>query len=516
MKFYNFLLLLFTLSIYSQPNVIIILTDDLGWGDVSYHGGFIPTPNIDKFVSNGVELNRFYANPTCSPTRASLLTGLHVFNHGVIRPFMNPSAEQTGLPEHLKIMPEYFKDAGYQTALSGKWHLGMHKEEYLPTNRGFDSSYGHMLGGIGYYDHVHTNRMDWHRDGVSLSEDGYSTELIADEAINIIENKDDDRPLFLYVAFNAPHTPIEAPEEDINNFLYIEDELDRNYAANISKLDIEIGRIINSISDLGMLEETIIIFLSDNGPVFDINPIVKTIAPGLTKSKGSTAGLRGSKTSALDGGIRVPAAIWWKGVLEKSKTDQFIFIQDLLPTLLTATGISYKEEFLIDGVDRWTNLLTNKISAPVNAFVGNKIIFDERALFNNDWKLYYKKPVMFDVEGTFKLFNIVNDPYEKEDLSTTELNIFNEMKDTLMNIEELNSIGIIDPVHAYLHGDTEGGGVIGSPWLDRDYELNQPVSKTAGFFIMMWVLIQSFKYQLIGLLLFFVICRFAYKRYKVR
>ena len=249
MKFYNYLLLFFTLTIYSQPNVIIILTDDLGWGDVSYHNGFIPTPNIDSFVSNGIELNRFYANPTCSPTRASLLTGLHIFNHGVIRPFMNPSAEQTGLPEHLKIMPEYFKEAGYQTALSGKWHLGMHKEEYLPTNRGFDSSYGHMLGGIGYYDHVHTNRMDWHRDGVSLSEDGYSTELIADEAINIIKNKDDDRPLFLYVAFNAPHTPIEAPEEDVANFLYIEDELDRNYAANISKLDIEIGRIINSIKE---------------------------------------------------------------------------------------------------------------------------------------------------------------------------------------------------------------------------------------------------------------------------
>jgi arylsulfatase A-like enzyme len=358
--------------------------------------------------------------------------------------------------------------------------------------------------------------MDWHRDGVSLREDGYSTELIADEAINIIKNKDDDRPLFLYVAFNAPHTPIEAPEEDVANFLYIEDELDRNYAANISKLDIEIGRIINSIKDLGILEETIIIFLSDNGPVFDINPIVRTIAPGLTKSKGSTAGLRGSKTSALDGGIRVPAAIWWKGVLEKSKSDQFIFIQDLLPTLLTATGVGYDEDLLIDGIDRWSNLVTNKITPPDNAFVGNKIIFDERALFNNDWKLYYKKPVMFDVEGSFKLFNIVNDPYEKEDLSTTEINIFNEMKDTLMNIEELNSIGTIDPVHAYLHGDTEGGNVIGSPWLDRDYELNQPVSKTAGFFIMIWVLIQSFKYQLIGLILFFATCRFAYKRYNTR
>ena len=123
---------------------------------------------------------------------------------------------------------------------------------------------------------------------------------------------------------------------------------------------------------------------------------------------------------------------------------------------------------------------------------------------------------MFDVEGSFKLFNIINDPFETEDLSTTEVNVFNEMKNTLMNMEELNSIGIIDPVHAYLHGYTEGGGVIGSPWLDRDYDLNQPVSKTAGFFIMIWVLVQSFKYQLIGLILIFVSCRFAYKRYKLR
>ena len=211
-RIYILLTIFLSVSIYSKPNVIIILTDDLGWGDVSYHGGHIPTPNIDALAKNGVELNRFYASPVCSPTRASLLTGLHIFNHGIIRPLANPTAEQYGLPVDLKIMPQFFKEAGYQTALSGKWHLGMHLEEYWPTNRGFDQSYGHMLGGIGYFDHVHTSRLDWHRNEEPLYEDGYSTELIANEAVRIIKTKDPKRPLFLYVAFNAPHTPIQAPD----------------------------------------------------------------------------------------------------------------------------------------------------------------------------------------------------------------------------------------------------------------------------------------------------------------
>ena len=199
---YFLVLMLFSLNLLAvdKPNVVIILTDDLGWGDVSYHGGYIPTPNIDQLAEDGMELNRFYSNPVCSPTRASLLTGLHIFNHGVVRPFMNPAAEQTGMPPELKIMPQYFNEAGYQTALSGKWHLGTAKEEFWPTNRGFETSYGHMTGGIGYFDHTAAGRLDWHRNESTLREEGYSTELIANEAINIIKNKEQNRPLFLYVA----------------------------------------------------------------------------------------------------------------------------------------------------------------------------------------------------------------------------------------------------------------------------------------------------------------------------
>ena len=508
-----FILFSLNLTALDNPNVVIILTDDLGWGDVSYHGSHIPTPNIDKLAKDGMELNRFYSNPVCSPTRASLLTGLHIFNHGVVRPFMNPAAEQTGMPPELKIMPQYFKEAGYQTALSGKWHLGTAKEEFWPTNRGFETSYGHMTGGIGYFDHTAAGRLDWHRNESSLREEGYSTELIANEAINIINNKDQNRPLFLYVAFNAPHTPIEAPLQSIEKFSYLEDERDRVYAANVNALDNEIGKIIKAIEDKGLLEETIILFFSDNGPVFDINPIVKVIAPNLINAKGSTAGLSGSKTSALEGGIRVPAVMWWKGIIEKEKSDQFFFIQDVLPTLLAAANIktSYKDKF--DGKDKWSNLLTGQIVPPRNAFIGARVISDERALFNDVWKLYSAKPVLAPVSPSYKLFNIIEDPFEQNDLSRERPEIFNAMKKTITSYIERDVVGDMNPAHAYLHGDDRQGGVeLGSPWMDGDYELKSPPSAISSFFIFLWILIQAFKYQLASSVLFIFLIFYAFRK----
>jgi len=489
------LISLIAAPIYSQPNVVIILTDDLGWGDVSYHGGHIPTPNMDRLASKGLELNRFYANPVCSPTRASLLTGLHIFNHGVVRPFQNPTAEQFGLSPDLKIMPQYFREAGYQTALSGKWHLGMHDEAFWPTNRGFDTSYGHMLGGIGYFDHVAAKRMDWHRNEEPLIEEGYSTTLIADEAVRIIENKDIDRPLFLYVAFNAPHTPIQAPALNIESFSHIEDPLIRAYAANVNALDTEIGKIIQSIEDQGLLEETIIVFF------------------GLTKSKGNTAGLKGSKTSALEGGVRVPASIWWQGVIENSATDQFMFVQDLLPTLLTAAGIKVDKSVDFDGSDKWKNLMNNEITPPDNDLIGAQIVFDEQALYKDEWKLHYRKPSMFPgSNGTYSLFNIIDDPFESNDLSKIELKVFDDMTAYMKNIDKSKSMPLINPAHTYFYGDSEGGEVIGQPWLDRDYEISEYPSPVASFFIMLWVIILSFKYYLLAFLLAMSLTIYAIKK----
>ena len=370
-----------------------------------------------------------------------------------------------------------------------------------------------MTGGIGYFDHTAAGRLDWHRNESTLREEGYSTELIANEAINIIKNKDQNRPLFLYVAFNAPHTPIEAPLKNIEKFSYLEDEKDRVYAANVNALDNEIGRIIKAIKTEGLLEETIILFFSDNGPVFDINPIVKVIAPNLINAKGSTAGLSGSKTSAKEGGIRVPAVMWWKGVIENKKSEQFFFVQDLLPTLLTAANIKTSDTDKFDGEDKWSNLLTGQIAPPKNAFIGSRLISDERALFNGQWKLYSARPVLVPVSASYQLFNIIKDPFEKNDLSEKEPEIFNAMKKTINSYIEKDVVGDMNPAHAYLHGDDRQGGIeLGSPWMDGDYELNNPPSSVASFFIFLWILIQAFKYQLVASLLFIIAIFYSFKK----
>ena len=356
-------------------------------------------------------------------------------------------------------------------------------------------------------------RLDWHRNESTLREEGYSTVLIANEAINLIKNKDQSRPLFLYVAFNAPHTPIEAPLQNIEKFSHVEDENDRVYAANVNALDNEIGRIIKAIEDEGLLEETIILFFSDNGPLFNINPIFKVVAPDLVNAKGSTAGLSGSKGSALEGGIRVPAVIWWKGIIENEKSDQFFFVQDVLPTLLTAANIKTSEVDKFDGEDKWSNLLSKKIVPPKNAFVGARIMFDERALFNDQWNLYSAKSVLFPVPASYQLFNIIEDPFEKNDLAEEEPEIFNAMKKTITSYIERDVVGNLNPAHGYLHGDNEQGGVeIGSPWLDGGYELNNPPSLVSSIFIFLWILIQAFKYQLAAAFLFIVLIIYAFKK----
>ena len=283
----------------------------------------------------------------------------------------------------------------------------------------------------------------------------------------------------------------------------------------MNALDTEIGKIIQSIEDQGLLEETIIVFFSDNGPVVDINPIVATLAPGLTKSKGNTAGLKGSKTSALEGGVRVPASIWWQGVIEDSATDQFMFVQDLLPTLLTAAGIEIDKSVSFDGSDKWENLVNDEITPPDNDFVGSQIVFDERALYKDEWKLHFRKPAMFPgSNGTYSLFNIIDDPFETKDLSMIELKVFENMTRYMQSIDESKSMPLINPAHTYFYGDSEGGEVIGRPWLDRDYEISEYPSPVASFFIMLWVIILSFKYYLLALLLAISLAIYAVKKFR--
>ena len=449
-------------------------------------------------------MNRFYAAPTCSPTRAALMTGINSLENGVIRPFDNPTADRYGLPLRYKIMPEYFKEIGYKTALSGKWHLGMFADEYLPSNRGFDSTYGHLGGGIGYFDHALSGRLDWHRNGEVLYEDGYSTTLIANEAIRIINNLDQSTPLFLYIAFNAPHTPIEAKKKFIDKLSYIQDEKERVYAANIMMLDLEIGNIISAIESKGILEETIIMFFSDNGPVYNVDPIAATIASDVVDSKGNTMGLRGSKGTAYEGGIRVPATIFFKGILEKSISNQFIFVDDILPTLLKAVNIKANAKNFT-GIDRWTDLLTNNVIPPNNSITGNVIVNDERALFNDKWKLYYRHFIYDeDSKKVFELYDILNDPYEKYDLSLKHPEILESMKKTFYEKPINFETPFFNPVHSYLHGD-KYIGINNSPWLERNYEEKNPPHPIIQNIIFVWIVFVTFKEFIIPIFLIGII-----------
>ena len=202
---------------------------------------------------------------------------------------------------------------------------------------------------------------------------------------------------------------------------------------------------------------------------FDIDPIAATIAPDILDSKGNTLGLKGSKGSAYEGGIRVPGIIYYKGVLEKSISNQFLFSDDILPTLLTA--VSYdKDRNYYTGVDRWESLKSNNIEDPINVITGNVIVNDERALFNNQWKLYYSHFIHDNnSEKIFELYDIQNDPYEKNNLSSEHPEIFESMKNTLINMPIVIETPYINPVQSYLYGDRYIG-INDSPWLERNYK----------------------------------------------
>ena len=234
----RFFVILFCLSISVQaerPHFIIMLADDLGWGDVSYHGSVFNTPNIDSIAERGVQLDQFYVQPVCSPTRAAFMTGRYPMRYGMQCGVVRPWASH-GLPLDEQTLAMGLRRAGYTTAVVGKWHLGHHNAAYFPTNRGFDHFYGHYNGAIDYFKHHRDGGHDWHRDDVPHYEEGYSTDLMGQEAARIIENQDPNKPLFLYVPFNAVHSPFHYKEEDTERNAHIEDSRRRIFAAMTSSV----------------------------------------------------------------------------------------------------------------------------------------------------------------------------------------------------------------------------------------------------------------------------------------
>ncbi|XP_058832247.1 arylsulfatase B-like [Topomyia yanbarensis] len=393
------LVLLFAIVAYGakpkespQPNIVIIVTDDLGWNDVSFHGSSqIPTPNIDALAYNGIILNRHYTPPLCTPSRASLMTGMHPINIGMQHHVIE-SDQPWGLGLEQKLMPEYFRAAGYRTRLVGKWHLGFFRKAYTPTMRGFDSHFGYIGPYIDYWDHslqmsnTSTRGLDMRRDlEVDFSVNGsYATDLFNNEAVRIIREHDRSSPLFLVLTHLAPHTaneddPMQAHKEDVERFAYIKDEKRRVLAAMISKVDDGVGDIVQALKQRNMLDNTIILFYSDNGA-----PSV-----GVHSNSGSNYPLRGQKYSPWEGAVRTAATIWSPLLLgrEGRVSNQWIHVSDWLPTLARAAGIEdVPVGSPIDGHDQW-DVLRNPNLTSRNAVMNNiDRIYHYSSYIKNGWK----------------------------------------------------------------------------------------------------------------------------------
>ena len=447
-------LILTPLSLFGNPNVVILLADDLGWNDVGYHDSSIHTPNIDNIAKEGVELNRFYVDPTCSPSRASLMTGLFATTHGVNVPIQGHT--ENGLPLEYKILPQYLKEAGYTTHLVGKWHLGHHTQAYLPNQRGFDSFYGFLGGAIGYYDHLYAGGIDWQRDGVTVEEEGYSTELLAREAERVIEQNSSQQPYFLLVSFNAPHTPIEGPGGK-----KLEHEGRKTYLEMVDSLDRAIGQVIDALAKQGDLSNTLVLFSSDNGGQEPVPFWKEWLIPPTADGFANNGLLRGDKGTVHEGGVRVPAAIWWPNRLESEKDlDQPLHIADLLPTLGQVIGFTLPQ---LDGESQW-EALTSLKKKPRQPFIVANI--GSEAMIDWPWKLARKVSLPFvpKVLATDKyyLYNLAHDPGETNDLAATHPKVFERMTTNLQRRPRRSVIKL----NFSQGGRIFGGELTREPWAE--------------------------------------------------
>ncbi|KAH8379102.1 hypothetical protein KR009_003096 [Drosophila setifemur] len=353
----------------TKPNIIIIMIDDMGMNDVSFHGSNqILTPNIDALAYNGILLNRHYVPNLCTPSRATLLTGKYPIHTGM-QHFVIITDEPWGLPKQERLMPELFRDAGYSTHLVGKWHLGFWRKDLTPTMRGFDHHFGYYNGYIDYYDHEvrlldrnYSAGLDLRRDLEPCPEANgtYATEAFTSEAKRIIEQHDKSKPLFMVLSHLAVHTgnednPMQAPEEEVAKFAHIKDPKRRTYAGMISSLDKSVGQTMRALKDNGMLNNSIVLLYSDNGA-----PTV-----GIHSNAGSNYPYRGQKESPWEGGIRSAGALWSPLLQEQGYvSNQAIHAIDWLPTLAGAAGVSLPQDLQLDGINLWPSLSGNAEPKP--------------------------------------------------------------------------------------------------------------------------------------------------------
>jgi arylsulfatase A-like enzyme len=396
-----------------RPNVLVILADDLGYSDVGAQGGKdVPTPNIDSIAQNGVRCTTAYVScPYCSPTRSGLMTGRYQTRYGHEYNEGSGNRERFGLPLTETTFAQRMKELGYATGAVGKWHLGFTPER-RPMQRGFDEFYGTLANTPFFHPQLVDSRVSPDPRRV---EDAsfYTTDAFADRAVDLIR-RHKAAPFFLYLPFNACHVPNQATEKYLERFPGIENKERRGYAAMLSALDDAVGRVLATLHELKLEENTLVFFLSDNG-----GPMTK-----MGQNGSNNRPLKGQKGDTWEGGIRVPFFVQWKGRLPAGKTYEQPVIQlDILPTAVAAAGGEVRPDWRLDGVNLLPYLEGKAAGQPHETLYWR--FGPQRAIRQGDWKLVQgydyaaasQGPVYETKVTPGMLFNLAEDAGETKDLT---------------------------------------------------------------------------------------------------
>jgi arylsulfatase A-like enzyme len=414
-----------------RPNILLVVADDLGWSDVGWHGGFAKTPHMDRLVREGVALDRHYVQPVCTPTRAALMTGRYPGRFG---PHALAPSNRRALPPGTLTLPAALRSLGYATFQVGKWHLGS-RPEWGPNEYGFDHSYGTLTGAADPWTHKYRRghyEDTWHRDGVRVDEEGNATELVTAQAVRHIREaaaaQEPGRcPWFLYVAFHAVHTPVDAPEafKRLYDGVQFHDDPTKQdsrlrLAAMVSQLDDALGRFAAALDETGQRRDTLIIFTSDNGGVESLkNAYVGTVPDSPLNSENDP--LRGQKNTLYEGGIRVCGFANWPGTLAPRTCTAVIHAADWFPTIAGIVGWRPPADLDWDGVDRWPAIVAAADAPRPKPLC---IVHPSgRAVIDGDWKLIARH------KGPAELFDLAADPYEHRDRSADRADIVARLRE---------------------------------------------------------------------------------------
>ncbi|XP_071156143.1 arylsulfatase B-like [Mytilus galloprovincialis] len=510
-----------------QPHILFIIADDYGYNDIGYHGSEIKTPVLDRLAAGGVKLENYYVQPICSPSRSQLMTGRYQIHTGIQHGIFWP-LQPNGLPLKDPTLADKLREAGYSTHAVGKWHLGFFKKEYLPTNRGFDTFFGILNGKADHYLYndsaMGINGLDL-RDGIQRVNNEYrgqySTNLYTKKAVEIVEKHDSEKPLFMYLSYQAVHLPLQVPDKYLKQYGHIKDMDRKIYAGMTSAMDEGIGDVVKSFQSKGLWQDTLVVFTTDNG--------------GQVLYGGDNWPLRGWKGSLWEGGVKAVGFVHGQMIQKKGAiSKELIHISDWFPTLINLANGSLTRTNPLDGVDQWRTISYGEQSQrntilhnidPLFSHAGERTSdnqFDTReraALRHNEWKIITGDPgngswIYTSIRGQNQnklyerpddknvwLFNIEIDPYEKHDLSTKRPEVVTDLLDMLAKFA-LTSVPCFYPENDFMADPKYHEGYWG-PWI-QNQEITEEIELSSNTKI--------FRYSFLSIFILALYC--LYYRYK--